>query len=104
MSSSQNENVSFLGFFTNRFLVYFFFPSHAAFKTLTMLLVHGSPMSASPYKKHMKSLFLHKQTYMLNLLVFLTLRSIGLSCFFRKFGTFLFWSGLKLYESKGQAG
>ena len=49
------RNVSFLVFFTNRFLVYFFFASPAAFKTLTTLLAHGSPMSASPYKKHVIS-------------------------------------------------
>jgi hypothetical protein len=36
-------------------LVYFFFPSPAAFKTLTTLLAHGSPMSVSPYKKHVVS-------------------------------------------------
>ena len=45
-------NVYFLGFLTNWFLVYFFFPSPAAFKTLTTLLAHGSLMSASPCKKY----------------------------------------------------
>ena len=35
-------NVSFLRFFTNWFLVYFFFRYPTAFKTLTTLLAHGS--------------------------------------------------------------